>query len=82
MLATYPKIKIIFGAMKVRKESEKISLVECRKLLGEESKNLSDEEILRMRNWLYKFTEITFEFLELKTDKEVIQLKEILKRRK
>lgn len=68
--------------MKVRKESEKISLNECRKILGEESKNLSDEEILKMRNWLYKFTEITFEFLESKTKEEVIELKEMLKKRK
>lgn len=64
-------------AMKTIRESEKLSLAECRKLLNVNGVNYTDEEILKIRNWMYRFTEISLSFLEKSTNEEVIELKKL-----
>lgn len=63
--------------MKTIKESEKLTIHECRKVLeknGNKGK-YSDAEILLMRNWLYAYTEMTLGFLESKNQDELNELK-------
>lgn len=61
--------------MKTINESEKISLAECKKVMSSRGKKYTDEELLKIRNWIYAFTEITLQFLETKTDEELKELK-------
>jgi hypothetical protein len=42
-------------------EQEKLSIVHCRMVLGEEGEKLTDEEIVELRNFLYQLAEITME---------------------
>lgn len=63
--------------MRTMKESDKLSLSECKKILGKE---YSDDEILKIRNWLYRFTEITMNYLETKTKDELTELKKRFKK--
>lgn len=67
--------------MKTKKESEKLSLNECKKILNVNGKEYTDEEILKIRNWLYRFTEITMSFLEKKTEAEILELKNLCKKK-
>lgn len=61
-------------------ESDKLSLSECRKILNKNGNQYTDEEILKIRNWLYNFTEITMTFLETKSQHELKQLKELFQK--
>jgi hypothetical protein len=63
--------------MKTIKESDKLSLIECKKMLNIDGKNYSDAEILKIRNWLYRYTEISLTFLEKKTNDELTDLKNL-----
>jgi hypothetical protein len=45
--------------MKVIRESERISLSECKRILSKRGKGFSDSEILAIRDWLYFIGEIT-----------------------
>jgi hypothetical protein len=64
--------------MKTIRESEKLSLEQCKKILNVNGNNYSDEEILKMRNWLYRYSEMTLAFLERKTNDEIIEIKKII----
>ncbi len=68
--------------MKTIRESDKLSLIECRKILSKSGKNLSDEQILKIRNWLYCFTEISLTFLEKKNSDELNELKKMFYKNK
>lgn len=67
--------------MKTFKESEKLSLNQCKKILNTNGNNYSDEEILKIRNWLYHYTEMTMQFLERKTDEQIIEIKKIIRKK-
>jgi hypothetical protein len=45
--------------MKPIKESDKISLSECKRILNKNGNNYTDDEILTIRNWLYFIAGIT-----------------------
>ena len=64
--------------MKTIRESQKLSLEQCKKILNVNGNNYSDEEILKMRNWLYRYSEMTLAFLERKTNDEIIEIKKII----
>lgn len=64
--------------MKTIRESEKLSLEQCKKILNVNGNNYSDEDILKMRNWLYRYSEMTLAFLERKTNDEIIEMKKII----
>lgn len=67
--------------MKTVRESEKLSLTECKKILNVNGKTYSDEEILKMRNWLYYYSEMTLAFLEKKTNEEIIEIKKLIRKK-
>ena len=56
-----------------------LSVNECRRILNQNGKNYTEEEILKIRDWLCKFSEITLKSLGNKTEEEVLKLKQSLK---
>jgi hypothetical protein len=68
--------------MKAISEVEKISIAECKRILNKEGKNYTDEEILKIRDWLYRISEITITFLESKSQEEILELKKLFKVKK
>ena len=56
--------------MRAIKESERISLTECKKILNKNGNRYTDNEIIEIRNWLYFISEITLEVLEAKQERE------------
>ncbi len=67
--------------MKTLKESDKLSLNQCKNILNTNGNNYSDDEILKIRNWLYHYTEMTMKFLEKKTDEQIIEIKKIIRKK-
>ena len=67
--------------MKTLRESERLSVNQCKKILNTNGNTYSDEEILKIRNWLYHYTEMTIQFLERKTDEQIIEIKQIIKKK-
>ena len=55
--------------MKPIKESGKLSLTECKKILNKNGNHYSDEEILAIRDWLYFVGDLTLTTLEDKKGK-------------
>ncbi|HSH64783.1 MAG TPA: hypothetical protein VLB84_03080 [Bacteroidia bacterium] len=53
-------------AMKTIKESERLSLTTCKKILNKNGNNYTDEQIIGIRNWLYFMSEIALEIMEEK----------------
>jgi hypothetical protein len=51
-------------AMKTIRESERISLSECKRILNKNGNNYTDNEIIEIRNWLYFISEISLSSLE------------------
>ena len=45
-------------------ENKKLSLIECKKTLNTNGLCYSDEEILKIRDWLYRVAEITIDALD------------------
>ena len=45
-------------------ENKKLSLIECKKALNINGLCYSDEEILKIRDWLYRVAEITIDALD------------------
>ena len=41
----------------------KLSLPECRKILNKGDANYTDEELIKIRNWLYHFADLAMEHL-------------------
>jgi hypothetical protein len=56
--------------MKPIKESQRISLTECKKILNKNGNYYTDNEIIEIRNWLYFMSEIALKILEAKQEKE------------
>jgi hypothetical protein len=50
--------------MRAIKESERISLTECKKILNKNGNHYTDNEIIEIRNWLYFISEIVLSSLE------------------
>ena len=64
------------------KEKDRLSISECKKILSSGGNNYTDEEIIKMRNWLYKFTEITLNCMKKLSDEQIIELKKLLLKNK
>ena len=60
------------------RSNNKLSIPECRKALGIESINYTDDEILKMRDWLDNMAEIILDIVE---QNGVDSLNEILDRK-
>lgn len=58
-------------------ENEKISLTELKKFYGRKGVNLSDAELIRVRNWIYQVAEWTLEYIETRTPQEIERLKRL-----
>lgn len=56
--------------MKTIRESERISLTECKKILNRNGNKYTDNEIIEIRNWLYYMSEIALRILEAKQENE------------
>lgn len=50
--------------MRAIKESERISITECKKILNKNGNHYTDNEIIEIRNWLYFISEISLASLE------------------
>lgn len=48
-----------FGA-----ENRKLSLVECKKILNVDGEQFNDEQIIKIRDWLYRMADIAIEAYE------------------
>ena len=59
-------------------ENEKLSIAECRKILNSEGAKYTDEEIIKIRDWIYMYAELTLELLEGKTEKDINEMKMFL----
>jgi hypothetical protein len=55
--------------MKIDYFDSKISLAECKKILNKENIYYADEEIIQMRDWLYKMADIAIDSYEMEEDK-------------
>ena len=59
-------------------ESGKLSVAECRKILNVNGVKYTDEEIIKIRNWIYMIAEMTAEYLESKTEEEINESHKLL----
>lgn len=50
--------------MKLVSENNKLSLPECRKAVSKGSIKYTDEQLIKMRDWLNNFADIALEYLE------------------
>ena len=50
--------------MKLVSQHNKLSLPECRKVIGKESINYTDEELIKIRDWLENMADIVLEVIE------------------
>lgn len=44
--------------MKSAAENKKLSVIECKKILNTDGLNYTDEEVLKIRDWLYQMADI------------------------
>jgi hypothetical protein len=75
------RIGVFITAMRRISESEKISLTACKRILNRKGKKYSDEEIIQIRNWIYHVAEFTLDFVQSRSDEQLLSIKEILKSR-
>lgn len=59
-------------------KNPRLSIEKCRKILNANGHNYSDAEIIKIRNWIYYVTEITFEFIKSRTPEELNEIKKFL----
>lgn len=59
-------------------DNQKLSIEECRKILNQSGKNYSDDEIEKIRTWIYHISEITLEFLNTKSPSDIHEIKNFL----
>lgn len=59
--------------MKSATENKKLSLIECKKILNTDGLNYTDEEVLKIRDWLYQMADIAIYAI----DKNAITVEEI-----
>ncbi len=57
---------------------EKISLAQCKKILNRDGCQYSDEEIIKVRDWIYHISELTVNFLRSRTPEELLRIERIL----
>lgn len=50
--------------MRTGNENRKLPLSECKKILNQEGENLTDEQVLQIRDWLFDFAEMVIEVME------------------
>ncbi len=50
--------------MRFDTENRKLSLVECKKILNSDSLNYTDEEVLKIRDWLYHMMDIAIDAID------------------
>lgn len=55
--------------MKSDSSNSKISLTECKKILGSNGSLYSDEEIIIIRDWMYHISDIAIDANEMDTTK-------------
>ena len=63
--------------MRAIKESERISLTECKKILNKNGNHYTDNEIIEIRNWLYFISEIALKSLEDSEAKQKLNNEEL-----
>lgn len=56
--------------MKSIRESERISLTECKKVLNKNGNHYTDNEIIEIRNWLYFISEISLTSFEERENRQ------------
>lgn len=66
--------------MKSATENRKLSLIECKKILNTDGLCYTDEEVLKIRDWLYLMAEIAIDAIDknakpISTDKEITETK-------
>ncbi len=61
--------------MKSATENKKLSLVECKKILNTDGLNYTDEEVLKIRDWLYQMADIAIYAID-KNANAVIEIAE------
>jgi hypothetical protein len=64
--------------MKPTLESDKLSIAECRKILNANGVKYSDEEIKKIREWIYYYAELTLELLDGKSPQDINLLESLL----
>ena len=50
--------------MKSATENRKLSMIECKKILNTDGLCYTDEEVLKIRDWLYRMAEIAIDALD------------------
>jgi hypothetical protein len=50
--------------MKSATENKKLSLIECKKILNTDGLCYTDEEVLKIRDWLYQMADIAIDALD------------------
>lgn len=50
--------------MELVSEKKKLTLSECRQAVSKGRIKYTDEQLIKMRDWLYNFADITLEYLE------------------
>ena len=66
--------------MRTIPDKEKISLAKCKKILNKDGSAFSDEEILKIRNWVYAVSEVTLSFLKSRTPEERLHIEKVMVR--
>ncbi len=54
--------------MRFNTENRKLSLVECKKILNTDGLCYTDEEVLKIRDWLYHMADIAIDAIDKKID--------------
>jgi hypothetical protein len=57
-------------------ENRKLSLIECKKILNTDGLNYTDEEVLKIRDWLYQMADIAIYAID-KNANTVVETAEI-----
>ena len=66
--------------MKSAIDNRKLSLIECKKILNTDGLCYTDEEVLKIRDWLYRMAEIAIDAIDknakpISTDAEITETK-------
>lgn len=66
--------------MKSATENRKLSLIECKKILNTDGLCYTDEEVLKIRDWLYHMADIAIDAIDknakpISTDTEITETK-------
>ena len=67
--------------MKPGATNNKLSLAQCRKILNKKTEQYTDDEAIKIRDWLHNFNAFALEFLEENNIKNLSELKEFMKKK-